>query len=149
MESHEDRTCQIVIKHVSNTNWSTLVHWCDRLRSSPSEMWEMSRSDHYHSYVDDFNKPTVLSRFNSPLNSFPAGGDDQLCKQFGPRSGQTFCRAWSGSKPFDTLMVFPKELFVNINFGGKSTDVIQSPLFKHRSRCLIQGLTISLQNGPL
>ena len=27
---------------------------------------------------------------------------DNLCKQFGPRSGQTFCRAWSGSKLFDT-----------------------------------------------
>ena len=31
---------------------------------------------------------------------------DSLCKQFGPRSGPTKCRAWSGSKLFDTLMVF-------------------------------------------
>ena len=33
---------------------------------------------------------------------------DNLCKQFGPRSGATFL---SGSKLFDTLMVFPKDFF--------------------------------------
>ena len=36
---------------------------------------------------------------------------DNLCKQFGPRSGPTLCRAWSWSKLFDTLMVFQKEFF--------------------------------------
>ena len=39
-----------------------------------------------------------------------------LVKQFGPRSGPTECLAWSGSKLFDTLMVFLKEFFENINF---------------------------------
>ena len=34
-----------------------------------------------------------------------------LFKQFGPRSGPTNCWAWSGSKLFDTLMVFLKEFF--------------------------------------
>ena len=33
---------------------------------------------------------------------------DNLCKQFGLRSGQTKCRAWSGSKLFDILMVLNK-----------------------------------------
>ena len=38
---------------------------------------------------------------------------DNLCKQFGPRSGTvtTKCWAWSGSKLFDTLMVFLKVIF--------------------------------------
>ena len=33
---------------------------------------------------------------------------DNFWKQFGPRSGPTFCRAWSGTKLFDTLNVFLK-----------------------------------------
>ena len=37
---------------------------------------------------------------------------DNLCKQLGPRSGLTKCQAWSGSKLFDTLIVFiPKRFF--------------------------------------
>ena len=37
---------------------------------------------------------------------------DNLCKQFGPRSGPTKCRAWSGSKLFDTLnMIIPEIIF--------------------------------------
>ena len=31
---------------------------------------------------------------------------DDLCKQFGPRSGPTKCLALSGYELFDTLMVF-------------------------------------------
>ena len=41
---------------------------------------------------------------------------DNLCKQFGSRSGPTKCRAWSGSKLFDTLMVFLKEFFEKEDF---------------------------------
>ena len=33
---------------------------------------------------------------------------DNYCQQFGSRSGLTFCLAWSGSKLFDTLIVFKK-----------------------------------------
>ena len=33
---------------------------------------------------------------------------DNFCKQFVPRPGPTESRAWSGSKLFDTLMVFLK-----------------------------------------
>ena len=36
---------------------------------------------------------------------------DNLCKQFGPRSGKTKCRAWSRSKLLDTQMVFLKDFF--------------------------------------
>ena len=41
---------------------------------------------------------------------------DNICKQFGPRSGATKCWAWSGSKLFDTLMLFLKEFFEKIDF---------------------------------
>ena len=41
---------------------------------------------------------------------------DYLCKQFGPRSGSTKCRAWSGSKLFDTPMVFLKEFCKKVEF---------------------------------
>ena len=39
-----------------------------------------------------------------------------ICKEFGPRSGLTKCRAWSRSKLFDTLIVFLKEFFEKVNF---------------------------------
>ena len=45
---------------------------------------------------------------------------DDLCKQFGHRSGPTECKAWSGSKLLDTLMVFLKEFFKNVDFEKKS-----------------------------
>ena len=36
---------------------------------------------------------------------------DNLCKQFGPRSGSTKRQAWSESKLLDTLPIFTKEFF--------------------------------------
>ena len=45
---------------------------------------------------------------------------DNLCKQFGPRSGPTKCRAWSGSKLFDTLTVYLKEFFEKVDFENFS-----------------------------
>ena len=39
-----------------------------------------------------------------------------LCKQFGPRSGQTKYRSWSGFKQFDTLNVFLKYFLEKVNF---------------------------------
>ena len=41
---------------------------------------------------------------------------DHLSKQFGPRSDPSFCRAWSGSKLFNTLMVFLKGFFEEVDF---------------------------------
>ena len=50
---------------------------------------------------------------------FSACGDllsaDNLCQQFGSRSGPTFCWACSGFKLFVSLIVFPKETFENIS----------------------------------
>ena len=45
---------------------------------------------------------------------------DNIGKQFGPRSGTTNCRARSGYKLFDILMVFLKEQ--NVNFEKKTAD---------------------------
>ena len=47
---------------------------------------------------------------------------DNLCKQFGPKSGPTECRSWPGSKPFDTLIVFLKGFFVKKLILKKSAD---------------------------
>ena len=41
---------------------------------------------------------------------------DNLCKQFGPRSGPTEFWSRSGSKPFDTVIVFLKEFLLKVNF---------------------------------
>ena len=53
-------------------------------------------------------------------NWFSTSGDiwssaDNLCKQFGPRSGWTKRQAWSGSKLFDILMVLVKDFLKKIN----------------------------------
>ena len=47
------------------------------------------------------------------LNSLSA---DNFCKQFGTRSGPTERLTCSGSKLFDTLMVFLKEFFEKVDF---------------------------------
>ena len=39
---------------------------------------------------------------------------DNICIRFRSRSGTTKCRAWSGAKLFDTLMVFLKYFFQNV-----------------------------------
>ena len=52
-----------------------------------------------------------ILKFNSQVSSA-----DNFCKQFEPRSDPTNCWAWSGSKLFDTLRVFPKEFFEKVYF---------------------------------
>ena len=49
-------------------------------------------------------------------------GADNICKQFGPRSGPTQRRSRSGSKPFDTLIVFLKDFFKRLILKKKSAD---------------------------
>ena len=48
---------------------------------------------------------------------------DNLCKQFGPRSGMTKCPALSVSKLYNTLMVFLKETFENGYFEERKSAV--------------------------
>ena len=62
----------------------------------------------------------AIKSFMKNVNSFLASGNsssaDNLCKQFGPRSGSTEHRSLPGSKQFDTLIVFLKEYFEKSNF---------------------------------
>ena len=51
---------------------------------------------------------------------------DNLFKQFGSRPGPRKCRAWSGSKLFDTLMVFLKEIFEKVDFEKISRRQMQN-----------------------
>ena len=54
---------------------------------------------------------------NYPVNFYLlVSSADNLCKQFGPRSGPTKCRACSGTKLFGTLMVFLKDIFLKVDF---------------------------------
>ena len=41
---------------------------------------------------------------------------DNFYKQFGTRSGPTKRRAWSGSKLYDTLMIFLKDFIEKVDF---------------------------------
>ena len=50
----------------------------------------------------------VISIFNFATDNF--------CKQSGPRSGPITCWAWSGSKLFDTQMVYLKASFEKTDF---------------------------------
>ena len=45
-----------------------------------------------------------------------------ICKQFVPRSGPTECQARSGSKLFETLIVFLKEFFEKVKFEKRSAE---------------------------
>ena len=47
----------------------------------------------------------LLITFANSVNSANSSTDN-LCKQFGPRSGPTKCCVWSGSKLFDAVKVF-------------------------------------------
>ena len=45
-----------------------------------------------------------------------------ICKQFVPRSGPTECQAKSGSKLFETRIVFLKEFFEKVKFEKRSAE---------------------------
>ena len=57
---------------------------------------------------------SVVGKLPVKWTSLLVSSADDLCKQIGPRSGPTKCRAWSWSKLFDTLMVFLKEFFEKV-----------------------------------
>ena len=47
---------------------------------------------------------------------------DNLGKQFGPRSGPTKRRVWSGFKLFDTLKILLKEFFQKVDWKKSADD---------------------------
>ena len=66
--------------------------------------------------VQTLNGCNSSVHFNPLTLCLPVSSADNLGKQFGPRSGPTNRRAWSGSKLFDILMVFLKEFFQKVHF---------------------------------
>ena len=68
--------------------------------------------------VDFFTRGSnFFANFYLAVVSLPTCADN-LCKQFGPRSGLTKCQALSGSKLLDIL----KELLENLDLEKKSAD---------------------------
>ena len=62
---------------------------------------------------------------------------DNRCKQFGPRSGPTKCGAWSGSKMFDTLMVFSEFYFEKDGIEKSTVSSADNPCKQFGPRSLI------------
>ena len=86
---------------------------------------KLIKKESRHSYIslenlrkNKSNRKLVTLRSWLWLSSFPAIvlSADNLGKQFGPRSGPTKRRSWSGSNLFDTLTVFLKEFFEKVVF---------------------------------
>ena len=61
-----------------------------------------------------------------------------LCKQFGPRSGPTEHRAWSGCKLFDTLMIFLKKFSEKYDFekNQQTTKNLKKLLIRQRVKLI-------------
>ena len=59
---------------------------------------------------------------------------DNLCKQFGPRSGPTKCRAWSGSKLFDILKCIPERFFPKSWFEKNQQTTKKNAILPRRQR---------------
>ena len=56
----------------------------------------------------------------------PVPSADNLCKQFKSLSGWKRCRAWFGSKLFDTQIVFQKEFLGTIDFENRWSKSIKN-----------------------
>ena len=79
--------------------------------------------NYYRSELKTLNLSFFLIFFLSSLDFYIlVASADSLCKQFWPRSDLTKHQAWSGSKLFDTLIIFLKEFFENDSFEKKSAD---------------------------
>ena len=90
--------------------WLTVFGAYNVLRSSWSPELSIESPIHPKKVISAWKRP---SKYNYRLNftltpCLPVTSADNFGKQFGPRSGPTNRRAWSGSKLFDILMVFLK-----------------------------------------
>ena len=92
--------------------WHSTI--CYRPSSWRSLLW-LKLGQYCVNPVGDFciacNTPLTLSLLVSTSASA-----DNLNKYFGIRSGPTECPSWSGSKPFDTLILFLQDFFEKFNF---------------------------------
>ena len=60
--------------------------------------------------------------FIIPCQQRLLSSNENLCKQFRPRSALTERRPWSGYKPFDTLKVFLQEILKKLILNKKSAN---------------------------
>ena len=61
--------------------------------------------------VQDNNDGLSMNDIPLPASGALLWSTDKPCKQFGPKSDPTRCRALAVSKLFDTLMIFQKIIF--------------------------------------
>ena len=67
-----------------------------------------------------------MKKFNtSSLYNPQVSSAANFCKQFGPRSGPTFCQGWSESKLFDTERIFRKIDFEKNQQTTKAWNITQ------------------------
>ena len=80
-------------------------HIKDRIKTQRTECNIHANFDPYLCFLWREHKTSTLNLSSA----------DNLCKQFGTRSGPTNCRAWSGSKLFDTVGIL-KRIFWRSKF---------------------------------
>ena len=100
-------------------NFSTL-HW----KTPCNLMWLRSGpqfSARAHSFINESLQRLQIDN-KSLLLMWLLTSNDNLCKQFGSRSGPTKRQAWSGSKLFDTDGNPERFFFLKINLKKKSTE---------------------------
>ena len=76
-------------------------------------------SDQARHFVRPYLGPKCLQRLSADNTRRQR---DNLCKQFGPRLGPTQHQALSGSKLFNTLIVFQEEFFEKVDFEKSEDD---------------------------
>ena len=84
-------------------------------------------------YYNSFKGADILNRLTLCL--LLVSSADNLCKQFGSRSGPTKGPAWSGSKLFDTLMLFLVDFFSKQLILKKSADHKNFPGGQRFNKC--------------
>ena len=119
MQNHaqmkESKCAKDILKCANEKRWSTLgvgaLLLCLEVvleGVSSSLPFHFFNSNLFHMLDKRYNFILTLFLLVAPADNF--------CKQLGPRSGPTKCRALSWSKLFDTLMVFLKESFEKVDF---------------------------------
>ena len=72
---------------------------------------------------------------------------ENLCKLFGPRSGPTLCRSWSGSKLFDTNKCADPGFFVRGGGGGDPVTSVMKKLWRFCCFLFSPQLILQKSNG--
>ena len=82
--------------------------------------WKITQNAKTYAFYYFFQHECSLTKYYILTLYLLESSADNFCKQFGPRSGPTKCRAWSGSKMFDTDGI-PERIFRKGWFWQKIT----------------------------